>query len=881
LLLREGTTMTNEDQDAGSPIPSVELAAEANPPPPEAPEPEVHDPVELIAPTRIQLQSDHEAKPGRPKAVMATVTSEALWIQDTWSLRKYSWTALESIELLRKGKDLVMTFLTAAGPECLKVTFAYADEGYSWERLIRSQPRQLAPGLSLDLRPAPEGVALVKSVPDVPYMALGWVDFTDRNAWMADRGLQLRAGQRGADAIISLERRKCSDLGWGARRVSGKAIRVEDAEARKRLRLRWYGEEVGRVVNHIALLLVVLAALFFLIGVFAAGRTRFHPATGETSSEALASTGLGMGIAFGWPLVMLALLRVLRWPQLLRILGLAALVAFSLRSLAIWVALLVAAANMSVPLKGMHLWVLADPGDWALVIAGVITFVRCWRLADAARQILPEGVRAGLEGHTAWSRAFLGLTVIYALGFLGFAGTASYQIHTHMLQPGVDPKREQEALLAMNEGFALAEKSDLVAAERAWQHSLKIWEELTARRPAPALYQANLARVTYCLGWLHHRQGRMDLAERFYERSLAIASELKGEVAGDPDFTQVVAEVRAALTELRSPDRAKPPDDKLLTQLEEKNKTAGRKYEEASVKAAQGDFQAEKLFTEAIALWEEILPHATNAEYRKDALALLTSAHLQVGDLQQQQGKRTEAGASFEKAIAYGEKIVALDPDRPRPKHNLEVARRALDNLREQIFQHEIDELCRTERYADAAEASLRGLEKLEEEARVSKDREAARKRLAHRSDRFAWFLAHCPDSRVRNARAAVKRAVRATELQPDDPDYWFTRAVVEYRAGQYRESLASLERVKTKEGGVEGSSWFLVAMNRQQLKQSAEARAAFRKAVDWFEEQQRKAEDNAVLRFQFELNRPLLESLKREAESLIEGKGAATQGVG
>jgi hypothetical protein len=46
-------------------------------------------------------------------------------------------------------------------------------------------------------------------------------------------------------------------------------------------------------------------------------------------------------------------------------------------------------------------------------------------------------------------------------------------------------------------------------------------------------------------------------------------------------------------------------------------------------------------------------------------------------------------------------------------------------------------------------------------------------------------------------------------------------------------------------------------------------------------EEQQRKAEENAVLRFQYEMLRPALESLRREAENLIEGKEPNSRGVG
>lgn len=175
----------------------------------------------------------------------------------------------------------------------------------------------------------------------------------------------------------------------------------------------------------------------------------------------------------------------------------------------------------------------------------------------------------------------------------------------------------------------------------------------------------------------------------------------------------------------------------------------------------------------------------------------------------------------------------------------------------------------------------MRGIEEQEERVRQGKDRDAAVRRLACRLDRFAWFLAHCPDERVRDTKEAVKHARRATTLQPDVGDYWYTRATVEYRNGDWQGSLASLAKVKDREDGLDASGWFLSAMNLHQLKRREEARAAFRKGVEWIDEKKRQAENNAQLRLQFELMRPAIEALQREAENLLKGKDPANQAVG
>ena len=434
-----------------------------------------------------------------------------------------------------------------------------------------------------------------------------------------------------------------------------------------------------------------------------------------------------------------------------------------------------------------------------------------------------------------------------------------------MLQPGADPKREQEALLAFNEGLAHADKEDLDAARRSWERSLRLWEELTTNRPAPSVYRINLARTLHGLGWVQHKQGHVHEAEKYYARAVAVADELADDPQMDAEFKKSLAGARESLDDMRR--------DKLVQALNEKDEAAARKYEEAQIKASKGDVAAEGLYREVIAQWEEILPQATSEEYRKFAVSRLASAYVQLGKLQQQLGKRDAAKASLRMGIDFGEKAVALNPDRPLVRHNLEAARQTLAGLQEQASQEQIDKLYDAKRFDDIVKVSLRGIEELEKQILLGKDRETAVQRLASRRSRFAWFLAHCPDKAIRDTAAAIKHARRATELQANVGTYWFTLGMVQYRNGDWRDSLASLDKMKAKGGEFDASDWFLIAMNRHQLKQKNAARSALGKAVEWIEEMQRKAEDNALLRVQFEMMRPSIEALRREAEQLIEGK--------
>jgi hypothetical protein len=207
----------------------------------------------------------------------------------------------------------------------LVLIFDSAAEGQHWYDTIRDLQSSAMLDASQADRPVPEGVALVRQTPDVQHVPLGRVAFVSRTSEAADRGIQLRAGRCGADAVMGLYRQKCPELGWGARRVSGLAIRVQDADDRKRLRWKWYAEEVSALTNRILALVLILACLHLVAAVYLPGKSRFVVATGLTPSEWLASVGGVLGLLFAWPLGLLVLVRILRRRELLRAAGIAVL----------------------------------------------------------------------------------------------------------------------------------------------------------------------------------------------------------------------------------------------------------------------------------------------------------------------------------------------------------------------------------------------------------------------------------------------------------------------------------------------------------------------------------------------------------------------------
>jgi tetratricopeptide (TPR) repeat protein len=835
----------------------------------DSPEPDPDPFVEVIAPTLVYLRTEDNAGASRPRQVLAILTADALWLQDTWQVRHIPRTSLESVERRRNGEELTLTFPPDSPDTSLSLIFANTTDGQEWYEELQKRPKQV----SADFRTVPEGVALVTRPPDVPHEVLGNVEYSAPTRWIVDRGLQLRAAMLGADAVIWVFRQKFTRDGSADWLVSGTAIRVADPAARQRFRQCWYDTEVGRLIKSMLLMLAIQAAILLVFELVCAGGSSFSVPSADTPRETLTSTGFAFVMLYAWPLVILALVRILRWPQLLRAAGLAVLTVTTGRGLSVLVTHLLAVQTSGARLEGMTLWLMLDPVDWTFNILGVVFCVRAWRLASEAHFILPRELAIAWPTRAKWAWGLLALTAIYAVGLLGFAGYSRYQMSAYLLHPGVDTKREQEALLASKQGVEQLDRGDMAGADRSLQQSLRLWEELAANPASPANYRRNLARTLYNLGLVRQRQDRLNDAEAYYARVVTIGDELAEKPTTTEEFKKIVAAARSVLAELR--------EGKLDKALKEKQETADRKYEEATIKAQKGNADAESLYLGALSMWQEILPEATNPDYKKHALARIAAVLLELGEFQQQLGKNPEAEASLNKAIEYGEQALALDPTRPLIKHHLELVHQFLDRQREQAHHEEFMKLWKAERYADAIDHYVRGIAEQEERSKSVKAREATTRILAYRLDQLAWHLAHCPDDRVQDTKAAVKYGRRATELQPDDADYWYTLAMVQYRNREWSNSLSTLEQVKTRAGEFGATEWLLIAMNRHQLKQRVEAREALHKAFEWIDERKRQAEDNAVLRFQYERMRPMIEGLRREAEKLIEGKGPGDQGTG
>jgi hypothetical protein len=175
-------------------------------PPPEAPLPAADPPAVLIAPAPVSLRSEPGPQAGRCRLVMAALTADALWLQDTWQLRHLPLSSLAGVEMTRNGRGLTVTVRPEVADERLRLTFDDDAQARRWHSELPAQREQPPAETPAEVRRVPEGVALVTQAPGPSQVVVGQVEFTGCTSQTADRGLQLRAALRGADAVVGVGR---------------------------------------------------------------------------------------------------------------------------------------------------------------------------------------------------------------------------------------------------------------------------------------------------------------------------------------------------------------------------------------------------------------------------------------------------------------------------------------------------------------------------------------------------------------------------------------------------------------------------------------------------------------------------------------------------
>jgi WD40 repeat protein/serine/threonine protein kinase/predicted Zn-dependent protease len=113
-----------------------------------------------------------------------------------------------------------------------------------------------------------------------------------------------------------------------------------------------------------------------------------------------------------------------------------------------------------------------------------------------------------------------------------------------------------------------------------------------------------------------------------------------------------------------------------------------------------------------------------------------------------------------------------------------------------------------------------------------------------------AWFLATYADPQVRDPARALKLARRAVAQAPEQESYWLTLGVAHYRGGDWKASIAALDKALALGAG-DGAAGFFLAMAHWKLGGKERARQAFSRANEWLAKH--APEDEELRRFHSE----------------------------
>src|SRR5438552_7834847 len=103
----------------------------------------------------------------------------------------------------------------------------------------------------------------------------------------------------------------------------------------------------------------------------------------------------------------------------------------------------------------------------------------------------------------------------------------------------------------------------------------------------------------------------------------------------------------------------------------------------------------------------------------------------------------------------------------------------------------------------------------------------------------YAWMLATASDPKFRDPPRAVQLAKEVVQHAPKFADKWTTLGVAYYRASDWKNTIAALEKSETlAPGRFAGVNGFFLAMAHWQLGDKEKARQWYAKAVEAMKKQ-------------------------------------------
>jgi tetratricopeptide (TPR) repeat protein len=702
---------------------------------------------------------------------------DALWAVNRGQVMRWPLQAVADAPRGEEGREagndcLHLQIAGTQGPVRQSFRFTSSDERDEWYQHIQTLKKQLPdtpPAQARDLHAEP--VVVLRKRPSIRFEELGRLDGQDLDRTRAEVGLQVRAAMLGADALVDVRHERPPEPrppGW---RYSGTAIRALDAAGKSGLRARGFAQQASRVSSSL-LVWILTSWLCTLLGAFLLGHWLLPLLAGylpdDVTLHQFVITAAVVTGMHAWPFALVVLLRLLRWPQLVRPAGLSSMVLAARALLIPPVAL--AAVLLTGKWWGAVLLIVSflDPINLILMAFGLVLCRRALRTDRDYRRWVPALERRGSVLRAMAGEAAFGVSAVYAVLLVGYLAWGQFAIVRGTDRPTASSFQEHAAEKAFAEGRDRAVARQPQEAEQAYRKALRLYQELVAAYPSVADHRHHLAATYGNLGLVLMGLGEVQAAEDHLREQLSLFAGLADDYPTDPTYAHGLMHSRRILEAVRT-----------------------------------GRFVRE--FQEA--------------------------------DRLKKAGQSAEAEKAFRKLVDRCEKALAQAPASPESRRQVIWSVGSLADL-----------LSDRDRSAEAAQFFRRALEVQGEVVRQTPN-QANQRQMAAFHNGLAWVLATSPDLPVRDPAAAIAEARKALELAPQQGSVWNTLGVAQYRAGDWKAAIASLEKSMELRSGGDSFDWFFLAMAHAQCGERERARAFFDRAGKGMERMKPQAEELRRLR--------------------------------
>jgi eukaryotic-like serine/threonine-protein kinase len=359
--------------------------------------------------------------------------------------------------------------------------------------------------------------------------------------------------------------------------------------------------------------------------------------------------------------------------------------------------------------------------------------------------------------------------------------------------PSMPLYRHFLAISHSNLGLTLEASGHPGEAVEAYRQSVAYHEKVVADSPSVSQYRHSLFKSYGNMGTVLRDSGRLDEAENAYRHAVAHQEKV---VAGSPSVVEYRDDLASGYGNLGS----------ILTEM-------GRWA------------NAEEPFHRAIAVWEKLSPDSSFVPRFGTSLAW---GRRDLGDVLMMTGRPAEAEPAYRQAIALFERVdqASSVPDHQKNGLVSSVARLAT------LFEVE-------GRKVEAEQEYRRAVAMAEKLTNPEAQNDLSR------------ALAISPNRLQDDHRVALQLAKKTVKESPQDHNYWATLGIAQYRTGDAKAAIESIEKSMQLHTGGDAKIWFFLAMAKFRNGQNDQARQWYYKAVEVMEKN--RSQDYELPRFRAE----------------------------